>query len=143
MITLIIISVYLANIFINRWLNKYLHENLGEPIIPYIWFIPVIPVVFLSYHSLIFYFRDSGNNKLYRWFTGKHWEKDPSWKHFYMYDTNTYESGKNYLYLANNDETTEFVGYLNTQGKVVSHRRIDGKIPIQYKNSQITHYKET
>jgi hypothetical protein len=61
----IIILAYVANVFLNRWLNKIDYKNYGSSIEPFLWFLPIIgTIVFLC--SLIGEWKDN-------WFTGKNW----------------------------------------------------------------------
>ena len=66
MIILIIIA-YIANIFLNRWLNKIIckmdSRRNREPII---WFFSIIC-------TIVFLIIILGESKMFDWFTGKHW----------------------------------------------------------------------
>lgn len=59
----IIILAYVANVFLNRWLNKQLFRVCKYPSLVWFWFIPIFgtPVLLL----LLLENTD--------WFTGKHW----------------------------------------------------------------------
>ncbi len=76
MITLIIILAYIANIFISRWMNKIMYQKHEYYVIPNLWFIPLLTIVFLIYAKIIeehndgvFYIAEEDKN----WFTGKNW----------------------------------------------------------------------
>lgn len=69
MTVIIIILAYIANIFLNRWLNKKLLQiDRFTSINPVIWFIPIVPI--FSYIVLILDSMEWGDN----WFTGKYWK---------------------------------------------------------------------
>jgi hypothetical protein len=66
MITLILISAYVLNVFINRYFNKLVYKiNRYNPIAPLVWFTP-FPVMILIY--FVEYTQEKSN-----WFTGKNW----------------------------------------------------------------------
>jgi sugar phosphate permease len=68
MIVLISITLYLVNIFISRWMNKYLYQRKMVFSIDIVfWFIPIVTI--LGY--LIIYFIEGEFEK--NWFTGKNW----------------------------------------------------------------------
>ncbi len=68
MTILIIILAYVANVFLNRWLNKI---TTLEPV-PESWIIPVFPTIGFIWVLIedSKFFRPYSN-----WFTGKHWRK--------------------------------------------------------------------
>lgn len=67
---IIIILAYVANVFLNRLLNKKLYElNDCSPRFWGMWFIPIIPTLALL--IMIGMEKDSDN-----WLTGKHWKKE-------------------------------------------------------------------
>lgn len=64
----IVILAYVANVFLNRWLNKVLYKKDFLEIAPCLfWFIPFLFTTFI----LIILLREfkTKNN----WFTGKYW----------------------------------------------------------------------
>lgn len=65
MIALIILA-YVANVFLNRWLDKMLVKKLGSYPIPWFWFCSLFATATLLFALII-------DNKLINWFTGKHW----------------------------------------------------------------------
>ena len=65
MIATIIIIAYALNVFLNRWLNKIMHVEEDEPIMLWLWFLPVITT--LVFLIQIINYRKSN------WFTGKNW----------------------------------------------------------------------
>lgn len=69
MITTIIILAYIANVFLNRWVNfklwKIDNDCLREV---YIWFIPIAPTI-----AFIILISDKNGFKG-NWFTGKYWK---------------------------------------------------------------------
>jgi hypothetical protein len=70
MIITIIILAYVANVFLNRWLNKIIYKELNHEKVLWLWFIPVlITIVFIWVileESEKFKFKSN-------WFTGKYW----------------------------------------------------------------------
>ena len=60
----IIILAYVANVFLNRWINKILHRNYMQFIFPQGWFFGPIC-------TMHFFFKYIG--KVSNRFTGKHW----------------------------------------------------------------------
>lgn len=68
----IIILAYGANVFLTRWLNKIDHQKHYAPIVPILWFLPIIGTsVFLC--SLIGEWTKKLVNGQKNWFTGKNW----------------------------------------------------------------------
>ena len=65
-ITIIIIA-YVANVFLNRWLNKIAWKKELIDILPIMWFIPILSTI--GYLSI---FINEINPKS-NWFTGKNW----------------------------------------------------------------------
>lgn len=61
-----LIVAYIANVFLNRWLNYLLSKKIGNCAIPLFWFLSLLGTIALIcallYHS-----------KIFDWFTGKHW----------------------------------------------------------------------
>jgi hypothetical protein len=67
----IIILAYVANVFLNRWLNKIVFKiDEDYVIIPNIWFVPV--VVTIAFLVIII---KEKNKPETNWFTGKYWRK--------------------------------------------------------------------
>ena len=67
----IIILAYVANVFLNRWLNKIVFKiDNYYVIIPLIWFVPV--VVTIAFLVIII---EEKNKPETNWFTGKYWRK--------------------------------------------------------------------
>jgi hypothetical protein len=65
----LIITAYILNVFLNRWLNKILYQKCDIIISPLVWFIPVIITV-----TYLVVFVDKINIKIKsNWFTGKNW----------------------------------------------------------------------
>lgn len=71
MILTIIILAYIANIFLNRWLNKIIVKQKPESsIVPIVWFMSFVgTILFISF--VIEYSKHT--NKFINWFTGKNW----------------------------------------------------------------------
>ena len=74
MTILIIIIAYIANVFLNRWLNKVLYKiQVRKYKAPSIdkasWFLSIISTLAL----LIEILRELGH---FDWFTGKNWDKE-------------------------------------------------------------------
>ena len=67
MIITIIILAYVANVFLNRWLNKIAWKKELIDILPITWFIPILSTI--GYLSI---FINEINFKS-NWFTGKNW----------------------------------------------------------------------
>jgi hypothetical protein len=67
MIITIIILAYVANVFLNRWLNKIAWKKELIDILPITWFIPILSTI--GYLSI---FINEINPKS-NWFTGKNW----------------------------------------------------------------------
>lgn len=68
MIATLIIITYIANIFLNRWLNKKLWQQDNNYSKYYIfWFIPIMPT--FAFTILILLDLETEN-----WFTGKYWK---------------------------------------------------------------------
>ena len=63
----IIILAYVANVFLNRWLNKIAWKKELIDILPITWFIPILSTI--GYLSI---FINEINPKS-NWFTGKNW----------------------------------------------------------------------
>ena len=70
MITAIIIIAYVANVFLNRWLNKIIYKELNDEKTVWLWFIPVLITIVFIWIVLeeTKIFKHKGN-----WFTGKYW----------------------------------------------------------------------
>ncbi len=66
MITSLIIIAYIANVFLNRYLNKILYKMTMSKT-PFLWFIPIITTIAL----LIAIVTEKGFKD--NWFTGKNW----------------------------------------------------------------------
>jgi hypothetical protein len=65
--TVIIILVYVANVFLNRWLNKTLYKiDKFNGINPMFWFFPIVTIVVFGLELIN---EQSRKNK----FTGKNW----------------------------------------------------------------------
>ena len=67
----IIILAYVANVFLNRWLNKIIiKQNSESSIVPIIWFMSFVgTILFIPF--IIEYSKHT--NKFINWFTGKNW----------------------------------------------------------------------
>lgn len=73
MTILIIILAYVANVFLNRWLNKLLIKinNDLDPI-PFVWFLSVLGTVLsLCAITLQWFYKTDKSSK----FWGNHWKK--------------------------------------------------------------------
>ena len=68
MIAIIIILAYIGNIFITRGVNKIVYKKDIGYILPWTWFIPIIPILALLMLLLVDYCERQDN-----WFTGKYW----------------------------------------------------------------------
>ena len=68
MTVLVIILAYVANVFLNRYINKIMYLKLRCNIVPLMWFMP-FPVMVLV---LIFAILDNLGS-INCWFTGKNW----------------------------------------------------------------------
>ncbi len=70
MIQIIIILAYVANVFLNRWLNKiYIKRGGVYKKVVCLWFIPIsttIAFLFLIFNQSNFKIKEN-------WFTGKNW----------------------------------------------------------------------
>lgn len=66
-----IILAYVANVFLNRWLNKIIiKQNSESSIVPIVWFMSIIgTILFISF--VIEYSKHT--NKFINWFKGKNW----------------------------------------------------------------------
>jgi branched-subunit amino acid transport protein AzlD len=74
MIVLFYISLYILNVFLNRWLN-YLLFKKGISIIPIFWFVPIFMTVAMIAMLIINYLSKIDiNSKWFDRFLGKHWE---------------------------------------------------------------------
>ena len=62
----LIILAYVANVFLNRWLNYLLWIKTGRKPDLFIWFLPLIATPTLLYDLI-------SRGKFFDWFTGKHW----------------------------------------------------------------------
>jgi lipid-A-disaccharide synthase-like uncharacterized protein len=71
MTIVIIILAYVANVFLNRWLNKIIvKRSPGSSIVPVVWFMSFVgTILFISF--VIEYSKHT--NKFINWFTGKNW----------------------------------------------------------------------
>jgi hypothetical protein len=69
MIIAIITLAYVANVFLNRWLNKILYKS-NPAIIPVLWFFSLIGTL-----VFIWVLVEKMNNKSnwFNWFKGKNW----------------------------------------------------------------------
>lgn len=71
---IIILLAYVANIFLNRWINKLIYRNYNETIWVGGWFLAVFGTVFFivvyAYHLSDDLFEEKSN-----WFTGKNWKE--------------------------------------------------------------------
>jgi len=70
-IAIIIILAYVANVFLNRWLNKIIVKRSPESsIVPIVWFMSFVgTILFMS----IVIENSKHTNKFINWFTGKNW----------------------------------------------------------------------
>jgi hypothetical protein len=66
MIIALIIVAYIANVFLNRWLNYLIVKKYDEPKAPFFWF-------FSLFSTIVFFIVILENVKFTNWFTGKHW----------------------------------------------------------------------
>ena len=64
MIITIIILAYVANVFLNRWLNKIAYQQDEIGVHPFLWFLS-IPSTLAFLYSIDF--------QEFNWFTGKNW----------------------------------------------------------------------
>ncbi len=64
---IIIILVYILNVFFNRWLNKIMYKKYDKEPIPAIWFLSFIGTIicFIAFYKEL----EIKDN----WFTGKYW----------------------------------------------------------------------
>lgn len=67
MYTIIIIILYILNIFLNRYLNKIAYKHSGATKAWQIWFIPILPTLVLFFGII------SEKINFDNWFTGKYW----------------------------------------------------------------------
>jgi hypothetical protein len=67
----LLITAYVLNVFLNRWLNKliYKHNHYDDDLMTAIWFIPIVSTIFL-----FIIFIDVSSTKEKNWFTGKYWK---------------------------------------------------------------------
>lgn len=71
-ITLIVIGIYILNIFIARGLNWICYRYYNDEIMTYTWFIPIFgPVVWLTITIRFICINIDNNN----WFGGNNWTK--------------------------------------------------------------------
>jgi predicted PurR-regulated permease PerM len=71
MILTIIILAYVANMFLNRWLNKIIVKiNRESSIVPIVWFMSFVGTI-LFFSFIIEYSKHT--NKFINWFNGKNW----------------------------------------------------------------------
>jgi hypothetical protein len=68
MTTAIIILAYVANVFLNRWLEKIIFDKTGDigELIPFVWFLSLITTIILIIEIV-------NKSKFSNWFTGKNW----------------------------------------------------------------------
>jgi hypothetical protein len=64
----IIILAYVANVFLNRYINKIMYRKFNSSIDPFMWFLPIPIMVLMFVFTLIV---ECLLNK--NWFTGKNW----------------------------------------------------------------------
>jgi hypothetical protein len=69
MIATLIILAYIANVFLNRWINKIEYQRYQGPIIPAFWFTSLL-CTFVFIASILI---DNLNSPNRTWFTGKNW----------------------------------------------------------------------
>jgi hypothetical protein len=67
MIIAIIILAYVANVFLNRYINKLLYLNRHISRVPLIWLFP-FPIMLIVWISIVTY-----ESKVIDWFTGESW----------------------------------------------------------------------
>ena len=63
----IIILAYVANVFLNRWLNKIAYKRANADVIVWTWFIPIACAI-----AMIIIILENIKIKD-NWFTGKNW----------------------------------------------------------------------
>lgn len=67
----IILLAYVANVFLNRWINKIAHKiDDYIPKMVLFWFVPIIPSCMFLFLIAINKYDDMEKDN---WFTGKHW----------------------------------------------------------------------
>ena len=66
MIIAIIILAYVANVFLNRWLNKIDYKKYNASVEPVIWYLSIFGTLILLLSLFGELHKDS-------WFTGKNW----------------------------------------------------------------------
>lgn len=64
----IIILAYVANVFLNRWLNKIDYKYNNAAILPAFWFTSLICTIVITVSIIVDFSRKRKN-----WFTGKYW----------------------------------------------------------------------
>jgi hypothetical protein len=75
----LIILAYVANVFLNRWLNKKIYDVYKLGATPFIWFLSLIGTAVICLAFLIEFLERSyeklnAKNRFTNWFTGKHWK---------------------------------------------------------------------
>jgi magnesium-transporting ATPase (P-type) len=64
----LIIVAYIANVFLNRWLDKLIIKKTFKTPSPFFWFFSLFATI-----VLLFVIIENNNSKFINWFTGKHW----------------------------------------------------------------------
>jgi len=67
MIIAIIVLAYVANVFLNRWLNKIVYKRGYDEIAAWAWFLPIVCTI-----AMIIIILENSEIKD-NWFTGKNW----------------------------------------------------------------------
>ena len=65
--TIALILAYIANVFLNRWLNKIAYKRGDAEIEIWLWFIPILTSIVMLIIIL------DNIEKKNNWFTGKNW----------------------------------------------------------------------
>jgi uncharacterized membrane protein len=65
----IIILAYVANVFLNRWLNKILYKS-NPAIIPVLWFFSLIGTLVFIW---VLVEKMNSKSNWFNWFKGKNW----------------------------------------------------------------------
>jgi hypothetical protein len=75
MVVIILVILYIINVFVTRWLNKIAYLKLKDndthncSILPFMWFIPIFPAIILVFIILF----HGNNNKFINKFNGNDW----------------------------------------------------------------------